>query len=108
MKTPVLVTLAVTTLAFAGMIVYLVATDRDPLLMVTALITIIPVLGTLFLGQKTVNQTNGTLSAYRVENAGLRVENSQLRNYVPTDVATNIPVTPPVPSDVAVTATEPV
>jgi hypothetical protein len=98
MKTPTLVTLAFTVLGFAGMIVYLVATDRDPLIMVGALVAVIPVLGTLFLGQKTVNQTNGTLSAYRIENASLRTENSLLRNYVPTEVATNIPVTRPVES----------
>jgi hypothetical protein len=100
MKTPTLITLSLTVVAFAVMVAFLVATDRDPMLFITALVVVVPVIG---IGQKTANQsaktveqTNGTLSAMRIENASLRVENSQLRNYVPTDVATNIPVTRPV------------
>jgi hypothetical protein len=96
MKTPVLVTLAATIIAFGGLITFLVVTDRDPALLVTSVAIIIPTLGALFLTQKTVSQTNGTLSALRVENGLLREENATLRTYAPTEAGLAVPTTPAV------------
>ena len=62
MKTPVLITLAATIVAVGGLITFLIVTDRDPALLVTALVIAVPLIGNLFLTQKTVTQTNGNLS----------------------------------------------
>jgi len=63
MKLSTILTLSVTMVALALLVVFLIITDRDPALFLTALPIIVIQVTALFRQEKVVRQTNGTLSA---------------------------------------------
>lgn len=85
MKTPTLVGVGVTLLGILGLVTFLIATDRDPALLLTALVTSVPLLAVLFQLNVVQKQTNGTLSSLREELAAEKAENKALRTYLPSD-----------------------
>lgn len=103
MKAPIIIGVSATVVSLLGMVTYLIATDHDPTAFVIAATALTPGVAALF-GIAQVNtavkkvdaQTNGTLSALRIENSQVRQENSQLRTVMPASVASTIPVTPSV------------
>lgn len=105
MKTSIMLTLAGTVVALASLVTYLIVTDRDPVLLLTVLVTLIPVLGALFLGQKTVQQTNGTNTALRQESAAKTQEIIALRSVMTPEQAALVPITPPIISAIPVDGT---
>lgn len=101
MKLSTLIVFSSTVVAVLFLATFLIATDRDPALLLTILVAAIPALGAVYgLNQlskttRTIEtQTNGTNTALRLENSGLRRENGILRSHLPVDVAVNIATTP--------------
>jgi len=81
------------TIALAALVVWLIVTDRDPTLFLTALPIIVAQVGLLLRTEKVVKQTNGTLSALREHAATKDAENQFLRSLLTPEQASQAPVT---------------
>lgn len=91
--------------ALAGMVLFLIETDRDPALFLATLPLVIAAVGNLLKLNKVDHQTNGANLALRQTNSAQAVEISQLRSALDPNTAALIPTT--IPATIATLNTVP-
>jgi len=92
MKLSLILGITGTFIAVVGLSAYLIATDRDPTLLITVMVAAVPALATLFGISKVQSQTNGTLSELRAELAVEKNENKVLRSLLTPEQAATVPI----------------
>lgn len=91
MKPSLIIGVAATLVGVVGMATYLIATGHDPSVLITVMVTAVPLVAVLF-GISTVQkQTNGNLSKLSADFEKERAENKVLRSIMTPEQLAQIP-----------------